>query len=148
MQKIISYSILLFLLLSSPALFAQTIKDAQLADQYFNNYEFEKAAPYYEKAYGYDPFGVYPNYLRCLITMKNYTEAEKLVKKTIKKGATTPAYQVDLGNVYELQGDQNKAKQVYDKAIKSLTPDQGQILNLANAFIAHQNWDYALNTYL
>jgi len=148
MQKIISYSILLFLLLSSPALFAQANKDAQLADQYMNNYEFEKAAALYEKAYDRDPFGVYQSYLRCLISMKNYTEAEKLVKKTIKKNPANIAYQVDLGNVCELQGDQNKAKQVYDKTIKSLTPDQGQILALANAFISHQNWDYALNTYL
>src|SRR3954466_4467980 len=84
-------------------------KDAQLADQYFNSYEFEKAAVLYEKAYSFDPNGVYQNYLRCLLAMKNFNEAEKLVKKTAKKNPSNPGYQADLGNIYELQGDKSKA---------------------------------------
>src|SRR5215475_10989517 len=101
--------------LFSSAVVAQTNKDAQLADQYLNSYEFDKAVVLYEKAYSRDPLPVYPNYLRCLIGMKNYDEAEKLVKKTIKKNTANFSYQVDLGTIYELQGQQGKAKQVYDK---------------------------------
>src|SRR5438552_190057 len=96
------YFLFLLFVLSSSLLFAQTNKDSQLADQYMSSYEFEKAAVLYEKAYSRDPFGVYSNYLRCLIAMKNYDEAEKLVKKTIKKNPANPAFQVDLGSVYEL----------------------------------------------
>src|SRR5438477_8444417 len=119
--KVLSFLILLFFEIEGSS-FAQIppsggggAKDAQLADQYLSSYEFEKAAALYEKAYARDPLGVYSNYLRCLIAMKDYNEAEKLVKKTIKKNATNQSYQIDLGTVYELQGDQNKAKQVYDK---------------------------------
>jgi tetratricopeptide (TPR) repeat protein len=136
----------------SPA-FAQPGSDRQLADQYFINAEYDKAAVIYDKLFDKDPYSVYPNYLRTLLALKNYSEAEKTVKKMIKKNPPAPnnqaylIYQVDLGFVYESAGDANKAKQVYDKAIKSLQQDQGQIVTLANAFYTHQNWDYALATY-
>jgi tetratricopeptide (TPR) repeat protein len=137
----------------SPA-FAQPGSDRQLADQYFINFEFDKAAVIYDKLFDKDPMGVYPNYLRTLVALKNYSEAEKMVKKMIKKSSSgnfpvaSQTYQVDLGFVYESAGDMNKAKQTYEKAIKTLQPDQGQIISLANAFYSHQNWDYALATYL
>jgi tetratricopeptide (TPR) repeat protein len=119
----------------------------QLADQYMNNFEYEKAAALYDNLYDKDPFSTYPNYLKCLVALKKYDDAEKLVKNISKKNPGNPAYAVDLGFIYESKGDQAKAKQAYDKAIKSLQPDQGQIISLANAFFAKQNWDYALATY-
>ena len=119
----------------------------QLADQYMNNFEYDKAAAIYDKIYDKDPFGTYPNYLKCLIAIRNYDAAEKLVKNFAKKNTGNSAPLVDLGFVYESKGDAAKAKQTYDKAIKSLEPDQGQIITLANAFFSHQNWDYALATY-
>src|SRR3569832_939423 len=127
--------------------------DRQLADQYFYNGEFDKAAVIYDKLFDKDPWNIYPNYLRTLLNLKNYADAEKLVKKMIKKSssannvATNLSYQVDLGFVYETAGDMSKAKLTYDKAVKSLQPDQGQVITLANAFYAHQNWDYALAAY-
>ncbi len=120
----------------------------QLADQYFNNFEYDKAVTLYDKLFDKDPFGTYPNYLKCLLALKKYGDAEKLVKQISKKGPDNPSYAVDLGSVYEAQGDMNRAKQTYDKAIKSLQPDQGQVIALANSFFQKQNWDYALATYL
>ena len=119
----------------------------QLADQYLSNFEYEKAASIYDKIYDKDPFGVYPNYLKCLLAMRNYDAAEKLVKNISKKNPDNNAFAVDLGFVYESRGDINRAKQTYEKAIKNLQPEQGQVINLANTFYAHQNWDYALATY-
>jgi tetratricopeptide (TPR) repeat protein len=134
--------------------FAQTGNDRQLADQYFSNGEFDKAAVIYDKLYDKDPFNVYPNYLRTLLNLKDYSEAEKIVKKMIKRTSSNNnpqssfSFQVDLGFVYESSGDANKAKQTYDKLVKSLQPDQNQIITLASAFYSHQNWDYALTTYM
>jgi len=119
----------------------------QLADQYLNNFEYDKAAALYDKLYDKDPFSTYPNYLKSLIAMREYDDAEKLVKNMSKRNPENPSYAVDLGFIYESKGDATKAKQAYDKAIKSLVPDQGRIITLANAFSARQNWDYALLTY-
>ena len=120
----------------------------QLADQYMNNFEYDKAVVIYDKLYDKDPFSTYPNYLKCLLALKEFDDAEKLVKNITKKNPENVSYVVDLGFVYESKGDLTKAKQTYDKAIKSLQPDQGQVIMMANAFSLRQNWDYALATYM
>lgn len=138
----------LVLFFISAAAFAQPpTGNKQLADQYMSNFEYDKAATIYEKTYDKDPFGTYPNYLKCLLALQNFDAAEKLVKNITKKGQGNPSYAIDLGFVYESKGDINKAKQAYDKIIKSLQPDQGYIITVANTFFARQNWDYALAAY-
>ena len=142
------FFVLLAFLLTAFVVSAQPPASArQLADQYMSNFEYEKAAALYDNLYDKDPFSTYPNYLRCLVAMKDYDAAEKLVKNISKKNPSNLAYAVDLGFVYESKGDMNKAKQTYDKAVKSLQPDQSQIITLANGFAARQNWDYALAVY-
>ncbi|TAH42806.1 MAG: tetratricopeptide repeat protein [Bacteroidetes bacterium] len=126
---------------------AQIGQERQLADQYMASLEYDKAAELYDKLFDKDPFGTYPSYLRCLIGMKDYNEAEKLVKKISRKQPENLTFISDLGYVYSLQGDDTKAAQQYDKAIKSLRPDQGTIMTLANSFIQRQQWENALSTY-
>ena len=121
--------------------------DRALADQYMNTGEYEKAAAIYDKLLDRDPYGVYPNYFRCLIAMHDYDKAEKMVRRQVKKQETNLALLVDLGQVYDLQNQPGKASQQYEKAIKMLQPDQQQISILAGAFSMKQQWDFALQTY-
>lgn len=136
-----------FILVSFPSS-AQSGNDRKLADQYLESAEYEKAAELYDKLSDRDPFGTYPNYLRCLLSMRAYDKAEKLVKKFIKRQPDNLSFGADLGFVYFSSGDEAKANQQYDKTIKLLKPDQGMIIMLANAFIMRQDWDHALATYL
>ena len=144
----LTIAILFSLFIFSKGLHAQSPQDRQLADQYLMNAEYEKAAILYDKLMDRDPFGTYPQYLRCLLALKDYDEAEKLVKKIIKRQPDYPAYLVDLGYVYSSQGEDDKAKQQFDKAIKGMKAEQGSIVNLANAFLIRQELDYALLVYL
>ena len=80
--------------------------------------------------------------------MKDYDRAEKMIKKHIKKTPDVAPIMVDLGYLYELKGDQAKANEQYQKAIKSLRPDVNQYNNLANEFIDHGNVDLAIATYM
>ena len=137
-------TLLLFFALNS---FGQMGQDRQLADQYLNNAEYEKAAQLYDKLMDRDPFGTYPQYYKCLLAMKDFNEAEKLTKKMIKKQETSLSYLVDLGYIYSQINQPDKAKAQYEKAIKSLKPDQGQIMNLASTFLNRLETDYALQTY-
>ncbi len=127
---------------------AQLPTQRPLADQFFNGGEYDKAAAIYDKIYDEDPNGIFPNYLRCLMALKEYDKSEKMIKKMMKKNPENLSYGVDLGFLYFVQGDNNKSKQQYDKAIKLLKPDQNQIVTLANAFMSKQELDYALTTYL
>src|SRR6185436_19068267 len=119
-------------LFSTINVFSQSPQDRQLADQFLNNAEYEKAANLYEKLMDRDPFGTYSQYLRCLLAMKDYESAEKLVKKIIKKQPDNGSYYVDYGFVYAAKGDPEKSKQQYEKAVKMIKPDQGQITSIAN----------------
>ncbi|MEI2759188.1 MAG: tetratricopeptide repeat protein [Bacteroidia bacterium] len=127
---------------------AQGLNNLDLARQYESTGEFDKAAVYYEKQYNIDPFGTYEPYLKCLKQIKDYKEAEKLIKKQAKRGAGAGKYTVDLGLLYEMEGDTEKAKKQFETAIKNLHPDAGDIYAVANTFIMNGKPDLALETFL
>ena len=148
-RSYLSYKKFLFFLFLMNVLlvFGQSQQDRQLADQFLNNSEYEKAAKLYDKLMDQDPFGTYSQYLRCLLAMKDFETAEKIVKKMIKKQPDNPSLLVDLGFIYSSQGNNEKAKVQYEKALKGIKADQGQIIALANTFLSRQELDYALNVY-
>jgi tetratricopeptide (TPR) repeat protein len=128
--------------------FGQGQSNLDLANQYFNTGEYDKAAVYFEKQYNADPYGTYEAYLKCLTLLKDYDKAEKLVKKQMKKNPVDMTLYVDLGKIYISQGAPDKAKQQFDKAIKSIPPDVNSVMNLGNAFVEIQEFDRAIETYL
>ena len=88
MYKLLKIVVLIVvgLLVENTCLYAQTGQsNGELANQYFSTNDFDKAVIYYEKFYDQDPLNAYPNYLKCLISMKNYEKAEKVIKKQEKK---------------------------------------------------------------
>lgn len=130
------------------AVHAQSMNNLDLARQYESTGEYDKAAVYYEKQYDIDPFGTYDAYLRCLRTMQDYKEAEKLIKKQIKKSGNSGRYQVDLGLLYETEGENEKAKKQFESVIKNLKPDPNEVYAVAGAFTIAQKIDYAIELYL
>lgn len=140
--------LLVFFLLTAQSLLAQPSSDQQLAVQYFQSGEYDKAVLYYEKLYNKNSSEFYYNYyLRCLIELKQYKEAEKLVKKQQKKNPGNLRYYVDLGDLYKTQGDEAKAKKEFENGLKDLTGEVQQVKMLANAFREKNENDYALRTY-
>jgi tetratricopeptide (TPR) repeat protein len=139
----------IFSLLFSSVLCAQNpTTDEQLAAQYYQNKEYAKAVVYYEKLYDKKPIELYYNYyLSCLLELKEYKDAEKMVKKHIKKTNEELKFYVDLGVIYASGGDENKCKAEWDGAIKKLKENQQQIFDLANQFLKIKQYDYALATY-
>ncbi len=139
----------LLLLFAFPlSLLAQTEpSDEQLAIQYYSNREFEKAAMVFSNLYDKRPDTYYYSYyLQCLIETQKYEEAEKLVKKHRKKN-NLARFNVDLGYLYELSNQSDKAKKEYDRAIKELPAQQYQIVDLANAFLSRRHPELAIETY-
>lgn len=138
-----------FLSLAFSITYAQnTNSDEQLALQYFQNKEFDKALIYYEKLFDKKNGVVYyQNYLTCLLEMQEYKKAEKVVKRMIKQNELLAEYGVDLGVVYKTAGEEKKAKEQFEKLIKELNPIHEQIVALAKEFMALKEWDYALETY-
>jgi tetratricopeptide (TPR) repeat protein len=151
LKQIFPAKVLLFILFSITAgsfVKAQPNTNEQLAIQYFQDKEFEKAAILFEDIYNAKPTPfIYDYYFKCLVELKDYKKAEKFIAKTIKKQPLNSGFGVDLGYIYLLEQDQDKAKKQFETLIKQLTEDKEQVNNLANAFLQREQVSYALKTY-
>jgi tetratricopeptide (TPR) repeat protein len=128
---------------------AQPPSDQLLATQYYNDKEFEKAVVLFEKLHRQNPSSntIYQYHLDCLLQLKGYADAEKLVKKQMKKAPTNLTYQVDLGRVALAMGDAKKAEKQFGDAVAALTADRATISQLAAAFMNMRNYEFAAATY-
>jgi len=138
----------LLILLSSASigLQAQT-SDSDLAKFYYEKGEFDKAILYYEKLYKSSQTSAnYEGLLNSYIELERLSDAEKLVKKHMKRYRSN-LYFIDLGEVYEAQGEEKDAEEAYRDAIKALPKSQGMVIRTANDFVRRNKIDYALETY-
>ncbi len=127
---------------------AQPNTNEQLAIQYFQNKEFDKAVILFEEIYNKAPTPfIYDYYLSCLVELKEFNKAEKFTAKVIRKNPGNFALLVDLGYIYELENEPEKAKKQFENTIKSLNADNDQIITIANAFMLRNQPDYAIKTY-
>lgn len=124
---------------------AQTTEQS-LALQYYQNEEYEKAVGLLEKIYNKDPHSsvYYRYYYNTLLKLKDYDTAEKLLKKNIRQHPNDLYYLVDYGYVLKQKGDVKGAEAEFIRAIKLLSPNEQQITQVVNAFVAHNELDYAV----
>lgn len=124
------------------------VSDSQIAMQYYRNGEYNKAAELYKQLYYINRSQTYYQYyLKCLMQIKDFELAERLIKEQIKFNKQNTAYNVDLGYLYQQTGDVSKAKSIYSSSIKKLPADQHQVINLANAFINIREYTWAEEAY-
>ncbi|TND08803.1 MAG: hypothetical protein FD123_2019 [Bacteroidetes bacterium] len=111
-----------FLLLAGFPGYAQPAEkpstDEQLAAQYYQAGEYEKALVYYERLFGKKPIALYYNYyLSCMLAVNDFKKAEKVVKRQVRNFPYDLSYQVDLGRVYRAAGEEEKSKKTFVEAI-------------------------------
>jgi tetratricopeptide (TPR) repeat protein len=157
-KKTMTKALLLFLLgftlLGKTAAYGQQTgeipsPDEQLAVQYYQSGDFEKALVYYEKLFNKKQSQIYYTYyVDCLIHVKDYKKAEKVIRKQIRNYPYDLTYRVDLGTLYKNSGSEDKAKKEYEKAIKDIQPNQAQVFDLAHSFTTLHEYDYAIATYM
>ena len=120
-QHIKSYlAFILIIIIFQPAI-AQSNTDVQLANEYYVQGEFEKARDIYGKLSKQRQFLslIHTNYLSLLITTKDYSEAEKYLKRVLKYYPDNVMYRVDYAILFKETGDIAK----YDKEIFALIDD-------------------------
>lgn len=140
------YTFLILGLLFSLSAFAQPDK---LAQEYYRNGEYEKAATLYQQLYDQNPYSdfYFTRYLTSLLSLENYKEAEGLIKKQIKKYPDKIQLYVNYGNLFERQFEMEKARKKYEEAIERLPAERYQVIRLANSFIQLTKYDLALQAY-
>jgi tetratricopeptide (TPR) repeat protein len=139
---------LLFLFLFAAPFLLRGQVNPQLAEQYFQNGEYEKAVSLYEKLNQQNSGDYYfERYVSCLMELGRFDDAEKTVTKQIKKEPQRSPLYVTLGKVYERQNRQDAADEQYKKGIDKLPADRYPIDNLATHFNQMNRYDLALATY-
>jgi tetratricopeptide (TPR) repeat protein len=132
-------------LLFSILLMAQRTDEERLAVQFYQDGEYEKAEELFSKIYNKKPDTyIYYYYYQTLLRLSNYKELEKVVKKQIKAQPSSQRFKIDLGYVYEVSNEQEKATKEYENAIKEVPANQNAIIELYNSFIAFNKRDYAI----
>ncbi len=147
-SKIVLLFFIFFIKINFSILYSQEQSTEKIAAQYFQTKDFLKAAELYEQLYEQKPNTYYyRQYVQCLFELGDIKTAEKFIKKELKKKPDEAYFNVDLGFVYQMEGDINRANKQYLSIIDDLKPDRNIINNTANAFISRALYSYALETY-
>ena len=124
-------------------------QDPNLANQYFSDGEFEKAATLYSELLDKDERNEYylARYMDCLLNLEQYELGEKTLKKQLKRSPENSNLYVLYGQLLERQNKEAESLIQYRKAIDKLTSDFAAVNRLANNFVARSKYDLAIETY-
>jgi len=141
------YLFLLLFVSFSITMFSQESKQ-RLAYQYYSNNEFEKAAVLFEELYKkYKTQNYFSRTISCLIKIKSYEKAEKIIKKRIKKDKRNLQNHIELGYLFKLQENLSVSEKQFNYVIKNLPAQKNTIVGIANSFLSKREFDYAKQTY-
>lgn len=123
--------------------------EEQLAGQFYNSGEWQKAADLYETLFDQRPVNFYySQLLQCYLQLKDFKGAEKLVSKQVRRNPGQPAYAVDMAWLTEQMGDGDKARKQYEKVLKDADyRDERMVRDLANALEGKRKPELAIRVY-
>jgi len=140
------YLLTLFLLICA-SVYAQAQTEGTLAQQYFSNGEYDKAADLYKKLHNENANNYYKQYYNCLMVLNDIKEIERIVEKQMKKNPENLTYYVDLGNAFKKQNNTKESEKQFDLAIQKISLSKGQATQLATAFLSLDNMTRAIQVY-
>lgn len=140
---------ILTLILSCFILIATGQQKIRLANEYYNSGEYEKAAELYEELYKQNPNNksYFNSYISCLLDMSQYDVAAKSISDELKKSPNEVGLYITLGNLYERQGQVDKANAQFGKAIDNVSTDVGSISNLGSSLSNLGKYELAIKVF-
>lgn len=129
----------------SVAVFAQ---NEQLAYNYFEKGEFEKALVMYQELEQKQPNNTFfiQKIAACYQQLQKYAEAGKFLSDKLAR-SNQPLLYVEIGYNYQLQKDTSKANKNYDLAIKAVADNPSYVYTIAGAFEQKVLLEYAIKAY-
>jgi len=143
------YVLLTLLLLFSVRLFAQDISDIELANQYLQQGENDKALLLFDKLAN-NPKNIpliHSNYFQLMLITGRFAEAETYIDKAIKRNPSDLYFQIDKGLIYVQSNNKAEQKKYYDKLISQLSDDPFKVRVAAQQFTKNQQFENALELY-
>ncbi len=141
MKKILAIGIL-FLSLWANA------QNEQLANNYFDRGEFDKALISYEDLLKNQigNFNYFQRIIECYQQLQQYDKAQKAIEVQLDKFKQNQLL-VELGYNFQLQKDQEKANKYYNQAIDKIKKNANEVYGIAYVFEKKALVDYALLAY-
>jgi tetratricopeptide (TPR) repeat protein len=141
MKKFVIYLLLLFPLL----VFSQ---NDQLAQNYFDKGDFEKAKISYEELLKSQQGNGYyfQRLIECYQQLLQFDKAEASIQDRLKLYQQAGLL-VELGYNYQLQKDAVKAKNYYEQALEKIRKNANEVYGVASTFEKKVLIDYALQAY-
>ena len=123
-------------------------QNENLAKNYFDSGDFEKALLEYKKLYARSPSN--PNYITQIVVMhqqlEQYDQAETFLKQIVDR-IKYPTLFIELGYNYQLKNDTENANANYQKAIKSIEVNPSYVFSVTRSFQKHSLLDEAIIAY-
>ncbi len=141
MKKIVFIILFLF----SLTVFAQ---NEQLAQNYFDRGEFEKALLSYQDLLKISPSNslYFQKTIDCQQQLQRYDVAEKAIQERYNKYKQAPLL-VELGYNFQLKKDNNNAKSYYEEALDRIRKNANEVYSIAQTFEKKSLINYALQSY-
>lgn len=124
-------------------------QEVRLANEYYSQGEYEKAKKLYDDlARDLDNIPlIHNNYFFLLLEMTEYNEAEKYIKRLIKKFPNNLYYQLDLGVLLKNSGQESQAQKYFDGLIDEIKYDNYRTRITADYFVNKQLTNMAIRTF-
>ncbi len=120
----------------------------KLARDYYFKKQYDKAVVLFEDLYKKKPtHNYYTYYVNCLLALKEYKIAEKVIKKQRRAYPTHPRYTIDLVHVYQLTGNEKKSNQLLNKLLNNLPNTRSGIMQIASPLMSKGYYKAALDVY-
>lgn len=123
-------------------------QDDDLAKEYFNNGDFEKALISYQRLLEEKPGN--QNYFLKIVEIHHQLEHYDIVRELLLEKITknkNPQYLVELGYNHQLKGEDVKAEEYYNQALAKIEENPSYTYYVARRFETHALIDYAALAY-
>ncbi|MEQ8925126.1 MAG: tetratricopeptide repeat protein, partial [Fulvivirga sp.] len=147
MNKILGSVIIFFFTWSN--VHAQQTIEIQLANEYYGQGEYDKARSLYEdlaKDYNNIPL-IHNNFYFLLLETANYNDAEKYIKKLIKRFPENLYYKLDLGLLIFTEEGENQSDIYFKNVIDDIKYDNYLVSITADYFVNKKLTQYAVLTF-
>lgn len=139
----------LVLYISNHMVLGQDLDKINLANEYYEMGEVEKAVNLYEDLVK-NPRNIpliHNNYFEILINTGEFKTAEKYINDRIKSQPDQMLYAIDKGKIYERQADSLKEEKYFDGLFEQIESDDRKLRLAAQYLIRNQMLEYAERLY-
>lgn len=138
-----------FFIIINHTLSGQDISNIQLANQYFQQGDNNKALMIYEKLANNTkniPL-IHDNYFQLMLMTGRFDQAETYIEKAIQKFSSNINYKIDRGLIYVQKNEKDQADIYYRKLINQFAEDPFRVRIAAQHFAKNQLLEYAIELY-